>query len=73
MGTTGSLQRFDRLHSQNETFKDTRIKNSAVYRYDHFGHVRDLLEPLTDGSFRVNKSGKSGLVDPPIFVKFVKD
>lgn len=73
MGTTGSLQRFDRLHSQNETFKDTRIKNSAVYRYDHFGHVRDLLEPLTDGSFRVNKSDKSGLVDPPIFVKFVKD
>ena len=73
MGTTGSLQRFDRLYSQDETFTDTRIKNSAVYRYSHFGHVRDLLEPLTDGSFRIDKTSKFGLTDPPIFVRFIKD
>ena len=73
MGTTGSLQRFDRLYSQDETFKDTDIKNSAVFRYNRFGHVRDLLEPLTDGRFTINKTSKDGLIDAPIFVKFFKD
>ena len=74
LGTTGSLQRFDRIPSENEIFVDDRKKNSAVFRYNHFGHIRDMIEPALDGTFRGDPRQKNaGLVSPPIFVKFMRD
>ena len=74
LGTTGSLQRFDRIPSENETFVDDSKKNSAVFRYNHFGHVRDMIEPALDGAFQGDtKQKNAGLVSPPIFVKFMRD
>ena len=74
LGTTGSLQRFDRIPSENERFVDDGKKNSAVFRYDHFGFARDMFEPALDGTFRKNRAQKkAGLVAPPIFVRFVRD
>ena len=73
LGTTGSLQRFNRLISQDEMFKDTGLSNTSVFRHDKFGQIRDMLEPLNDGRFQVNKLSKQGLRQAPIFVKFFKD
>ena len=73
MGTTGSLQRFDRHPSQDETFKDTKIKNSAVYRYDRFGHYRDMLEQPKDGRFAENVTSKKGTRISPIYIRFIVD
>jgi hypothetical protein len=74
LGTTGSLQRFDRIPSENERFADDGKKNSAVFRFDHFGHARDMFEPAVDGTFSKDKRQKNtGLVSPPLFVRFVRD
>ena len=73
LGTTGSLQRFDRLDSQDEIFKDDGKPNAAVFRDDHFGFARDMLEPMQDGRFVQLKKTKQGLRQSPVFVRFIRD
>jgi len=73
LGTTGSLQRFDRLTSQDEIFKDDRKRNSAVFRCDKFGQIRDMLEPLNDGRFVKLRTTRQGLRDPAVFVRFIRN
>ena len=73
LGATGSLQRFDRLNSQDEIFKDGGMRNTAVFKDNHFGFVRDMLEPLQDSRFVELKRTKQGLRRPPVFVRFIRD
>jgi len=73
LGTSGSLQRFDRLISQDEIFKDNKKRNSSIFRYDRFGQVRDMLEPLRDSRFIDLRTTKYGLRQAPIFVRFIRD
>ena len=73
LGTSGSLQRFDRLTSQDEIFKDNSKKNASIFRYDRFGHVRDMLEPLRDGRFIDLGTTRHGLRQAPVFVRFVRN
>ena len=73
LGTTGSLQRFDILDSQDEIFKDSGKPNTAVFRYDKFGNIRDMLEPLRDSRFVKLRTTNKGLRDAPVFVRFFRD
>ena len=73
LGTSGSLQRFDRLASQDEIFKDDKKRNSSIFRSDRFGQVRDMLEPLRDGRFVDLRTTRRGLRQAPIFVRFIRD
>ena len=44
-----------------------------MFRDNHFGFARDMLEPLQDGRFIDLKETKQGLRQSPVFVRFIKD
>lgn len=71
LGTTGSLQRFDVLLSDDEILTDTGRKNPFRFRYNRYGQVRDMLEGGLNTRFLDLREKKTGLRSPSVSVKFV--
>lgn len=75
LGSIGSLERFDRLISQTEIFVDTSLPNTAVFRFDRHGQLRDMLEQPLDGAFKQGAKSKlkTNLSNPPVNVRFFRN